>query len=358
MTGPVPDGPLHPLPAARRTGVAEHGLHAAHWADGAPARRTIGTHGGVVHRTVVELVIRQTTDAVPRARRFVVDSLADEPAAMREDVELVTSELVTNALLHGGAPVRLRVLRTADAVRLEVEDAGRQAPVPLQPSADAMTGRGLALVAALSTAWGVERGRDGGKVVWAEVGGSPDAPAAAPVLDIAALLDEWADDEPAEERFPVELGAVPTDLLLAAKSHIDNLVREFTLAASAASAPGAAQLPPALADLVQTVVHGFDDARGQIKAQAAASAARGEPETHLRLMLPATAADAGEEYLRALDEADRYARRARLLTLETPPLHRTFRRWYVHALVDQLRAASAGRPPPPVPRFAEQTEAT
>ena len=74
----------------------------------------------------------------------------------------------------------------------------------------------------------------------------------------------------------------------------------------------------------------------------------------LELSLPPEAADAGVAYLRALDEADAYCRAARLLTLETPPQHRVFRRWYVGAIVDQLRAASAGLPAPPPETFEER----
>jgi GAF domain-containing protein len=49
---------------------------------------------------------------------------------------------------------------------------------------------------------------------------------------------------------------------------------------------------------------------------------------------------------------DDYARAARLLTLETPPQHRVFRRWYVETIVAQLRAATDG--PPAVPQSFEQ----
>src|SRR5207302_1269019 len=86
-------------------------------------------------------------------------------------------------------------------------------------------------------------------------------------------------------------------------------------------------------------------------------AARNEASTELRLTLPASAADAGERYLAALDEADRYARGARLLTLETPPVHRVFREWYVGALVDQLRAVAAGAPPAPIMTFPQRLAA-
>src|SRR5687767_12621375 len=80
----------------------------------------------------------------------------------------------------------------------------------------------------------------------------------------------------------------------------------------------------------------------------------GAPRTALRVALPLSAVEAGGEYLAALDVADSYARDARLLTLETPPAHRVFRRWYVGALVDQVRAAAAGEPAPPVQTFEQR----
>ena len=144
----------------------------------------------------------------------------------------------------------------------------------------------------------------------------------------------------------VELGEVPTDLLIAAKEHVDNLVREFTLAASGAAAGTTASVPPHLARLMETVVHRFALPRRLIKEQAIA--ARRLRRSHVRLVLtvPVESADAGSEYLEALDEADSWCRAARLLTLETPPQHRIFRRWYVEELIAQLRAAAAGAPSP------------
>jgi serine phosphatase RsbU (regulator of sigma subunit)/anti-sigma regulatory factor (Ser/Thr protein kinase) len=311
--------------------------------------------------TVDELALDAASDAVPRARRFTVEALCAAAPELRDDAELVVAELVTNALLHGSPPITLRVHRRPDAVRIEVDDHGPRPPIVVRGGHDAMTGRGLTLVGRLSRAWGVEPCSAGGKTVWADLGRGlltgdldtrePDG------LDIDALLAEWGDGEPSEPLFTVELGAVPTELLIAAKAHIDNLVREFILAESAAGAPGAPGLSRELRAMVQTVVHGFADARAQIKQQAVAAAARGDRHTHLRLTLAAGAADAGERYLAALDEADRYARAARLLTLETPPVHRLFREWYVHALVDQLRRRAAGEDAGPVPTFQERLQA-
>jgi GAF domain-containing protein len=77
----------------------------------------------------------------------------------------------------------------------------------------------------------------------------------------------------------------------------------------------------------------------------AESAAAGRDRTELVLRLAPSAGAAGHEYLAALDEVDAYARAARLLTLESAPEHRAFRRWYVTSLVEQLAAAARGTPP-------------
>jgi serine phosphatase RsbU (regulator of sigma subunit) len=214
-----------------------------------------------------------------------------------------------------------------------------------------MTGRGLALVAAVSAAWGVERGAGGGKTVWAEL--TPGAHELVEAVSAQALLDAWPDDDDSDDRrFTVVLGDVPTDLLIEAKAHIDNLVREFSLAGAAGDA-GDIDVPRPLANLIETVVNSFSDARDGIKRQALAAAARGEPRTRLILKLHGSAADAGEAYLAALDEADEYSRAARLLTLETPADHRLFRRWYVEAVVKQLRQLQAGGEPDDVVPFED-----
>jgi GAF domain-containing protein/anti-sigma regulatory factor (Ser/Thr protein kinase) len=299
-----------------------------------------------------QLRLGDEPDAVPRARAFVaaaIPRIAPASTDLVPDVELAVAELVTNALLHAGAPVLLRLLPILDGVRVEVQDSSPVAPVRAQVSSEAMTGRGLALVGALAPRWGVDRVPGGGKVVWCEVthtdafGGDDDFATGAE--DVEALLASWSDDLSGETRYTVHLGDVPTDLLLAAKAHVDNLVREFTLATGGALSGTTAVVPAHLSSLIETVVYRFSEARQAIKRQALGAAARGEERTQLTLVLSAEAAAAGHEYLAALDEADHYARAARLLTLETPPQHRLFRRWYVESLIEQLRRAINGEPP-------------
>ena len=331
--------------------MVEHAVQAGSTADG----------GSQVSAEAGELVLSGGLDDVPRSRGFVRRAMGSHLDAVTDDAALVVTELVTNALLHGGPPVRLRLQELPKGVRVEVADRGAELPVAPRRSSVAMTGRGLGLVSALSRSWGVDHDEQGGKVVWAELAGD-GAEGHDPLLpeqDLEQLLDASPDD--VEPLHVVELGAVPTDLLLEAKTHVDNLVREFTLEAAAADGSAAASgdgVPPALAWLVATVVHGFRGPRNAIERQALEAAERDEPEVHLSLALPASAAEAGERYLAALDEADRWAAGARLLTLETPPVHKVFRHWYVQALVDQLRALADGAAPPPVVPFPQRLAAS
>jgi serine/threonine-protein kinase RsbW len=81
-------------------------------------------------------------------------------------VELATSEVVTNALVHAEGEVALTVLVEDDFVRVEVADASPALPVAPRAPPDAISGRGMAIVEAVSDRWGVDELPDGGKLVW------------------------------------------------------------------------------------------------------------------------------------------------------------------------------------------------
>jgi serine phosphatase RsbU (regulator of sigma subunit) len=300
-----------------------------------------------VHRSQPALQADETK--IVRAARDVVARGAEalDRPDLADDASLVASELVTNAILHGGGCTGVDVRPAAGGLRVEIRDASRLPPLLGRASEEALTGRGLRLVASVAARWGADAEGDG-KVVWAELTGHAVTP---PVeRDAEQLLAMWDDSwdvGDGERRFRVDLDDVPTDLLLAAKSHVDNIVRELTLASAGAQAGQTQEVPEHLRSLVAAVVDRFAEARVAIKRQALAAARRGDARTGLVLELPLRAADAAEEYVRALDAVDAYCRAQRLLTLETPPQHQVFRRWYVEELVRQLRAAAAGRPVPP-----------
>ncbi len=81
---------------------------------------------------------------------------------------LLTSELVTNAVLYGGSDIVLRVALDADVVRVSVHDQSPAPPVQRPSGRDDSSGRGLALVELLSSTWGVAPNSHG-KEVWFEV---------------------------------------------------------------------------------------------------------------------------------------------------------------------------------------------
>jgi anti-sigma regulatory factor (Ser/Thr protein kinase) len=104
------------------------------------------------------------------ARRWLRDVLAG--SGVSDDthyaVELIVDELVTNATLHAGSPIRVQVDRLDARYRCLVHDECADGPYPrIIETADGY-GRGLRLVALLSVAWGVERNEDGTSV-WAEI---------------------------------------------------------------------------------------------------------------------------------------------------------------------------------------------
>jgi anti-sigma regulatory factor (Ser/Thr protein kinase) len=83
-----------------------------------------------------------------------------------EDVLLVVSELVTNALVHGAGAPELRIRGDTSHLRIEVGDDGADLPAPREPGP--ANGWGLHVVRLLSTGWGIDSA-GGGKVVWCEL---------------------------------------------------------------------------------------------------------------------------------------------------------------------------------------------
>ncbi|MCU1486814.1 MAG: Regulatory protein [Actinomycetia bacterium] len=104
------------------------------------------------------------------ARRFMEETLSRWACAdVLDVVNLLVSELVTNAVIHGGSEADVSVVLMPHALRVEVGDKDEFVPAPQGADDDwATSGRGLALVEAMSKAWGIEQVK-GGKVIWFEV---------------------------------------------------------------------------------------------------------------------------------------------------------------------------------------------
>lgn len=95
----------------------------------------------------------------------------------RDAIKLVTSELVTNALVHGGSPVSVGLYLDDGQLVLVVHDPSPRLPTPTTGSSNEESGRGLLLVDAFASRHGWSR-TEHGKKVWAAFDGlTPEQPA-------------------------------------------------------------------------------------------------------------------------------------------------------------------------------------
>ncbi|MCW2670401.1 MAG: hypothetical protein QOJ48_2484 [Frankiales bacterium] len=118
---------------------------------------------------VVVAVLPPRASSAAQARELVTaQCTAWGFASLCDDVALVVTELVANAVRHAGTDIEISVTAITDGVRLEVRDGSTR---PLRPRAALSSdegGRGLLLVDALSNRYGVV-GEPDGKRVWVEM---------------------------------------------------------------------------------------------------------------------------------------------------------------------------------------------
>jgi anti-sigma regulatory factor (Ser/Thr protein kinase) len=105
---------------------------------------------------------------VAAARGFVSETL-NRWGCRSPDVELLVSELATNAVLHARSEFKVSISLAGGTLRVEVVDRNSRLPTPVNVPPGAFSGRGLLLVEALSRSWGVQSHSDEGKALWFEV---------------------------------------------------------------------------------------------------------------------------------------------------------------------------------------------
>jgi anti-sigma regulatory factor (Ser/Thr protein kinase) len=292
------------------------------------------------------IALPRSPSSVATARRFIEARTAawsfPEPAT--DQLVLIGSELVTNAVLHARTELTLTLELRDDRVRISVKDRS-QAPATLRHyRPDALTGRGLGVVAALSDRWGVSTAADG-KVVWAELqanGGDhaaggpspPDlrgAPSAPPAATAGAR--------------PVRFPGVPVDGYLELQAHNDALFRELELISIELEGDDAARIAAPLAGLVDQLYRRFRGQRDSYRDVVAAAQAAGEPFVELETTASAAAASGARGYLELLEKADELCRAGVLLTPEPSPQVRALRHWFVDQLAAQVLDGAAPAPP-------------
>jgi anti-sigma regulatory factor (Ser/Thr protein kinase) len=145
--------------------------------DGAPQTQTLDAGDAMMPLTVhaVSAGVESSREAREFVRQTLYAPLVGEVVVT--DAVHIVSELVTNALLHGGcsaAPrTQVKLIAVGAALRIEVYDLSPVAPVLRIQSDGAEHGRGLAIVAALADRWGWEP-TSSGKCVWCELAVAPE----------------------------------------------------------------------------------------------------------------------------------------------------------------------------------------
>jgi len=163
---PVPLEAVHPVPLAARIGAGWLTL----------AAEMAGLARPVTLPRVATRTLGPGTGSVRTARDFTIATLQRWGTAERsQDIAIVVSELLTNALRHAvpasgePRPIRLGLLQPGSCVLCAVADPSQAAPVLQARGSFAETGRGLQIICALSDQWGFGPS-DPGKVVWAMFG--------------------------------------------------------------------------------------------------------------------------------------------------------------------------------------------
>ncbi|HUZ44879.1 MAG TPA: ATP-binding protein [Acidimicrobiales bacterium] len=272
--------------------------------------------------------------SVRSARNWVADVLSGQPKERSDAAVLLTSELVTNAVLYAAGPIRISVLVTSRHIRIEVCDSSSVVPLPKAYDAEALTGRGLDLVGSLSDAWGVDR-QDAGKAVWFEIGASPSGDQRP---DPASVPDVQGDDSPdAGGLVEVRILGLPPQAYLDSEQHNDALMREFALISRD---DRTSSLPRQLLELVAEIQLFFGAQVSASRAQIVAAVERGDQAVDLHIRMHPRNRSYVERSVALLTEADRYCREGDLLTLAASEEILRFRDWYLGQVLAQLDGAA------------------
>jgi anti-sigma regulatory factor (Ser/Thr protein kinase) len=291
-------------------------------------------------------------NAVRQARAWLKARLDDWSPDGVATVQLLVSELVTNAILHTDDVVEVTAERNGAGITVEVSDRSPTKPVVKRYEQDAATGRGLHLVEALADAWGV-RGDDARKSVWFRVvDGTPHSALATGATADWPALDSvsGSDDQLAVARgvsrgaeVRVCLRGLPVAVYLAAEEHHDALMREFGMLLRSHADRADANVTARLLELAEVLAKQFGVGNELRRAQVETARRAGVPTVDVEMLFPVGGAEQVVTVADQLDEVDGYCEEGQLLTPPSSASVKRFRRWYTEEVVRQLE----GRQPTP-----------
>ncbi|GAB1331870.1 SpoIIE family protein phosphatase [Streptomyces sennicomposti] len=261
---------------------------------------------------------------MPLARRFVRSALRGVAPEVVDTAELLTSELVTNAVLHARTEVEVRVWSHEGQVRVRVGDSRPDRPlVPREARPYAATGRGLAVVEELASSHGAHVG-EGRKTVWFELW--PKAP--------APPTSGWECVPMYGRTATVTLIDMPYIVFRAAQQHIDEMLRELMLTTRVEERAGVPSPELLIAGDVADVI-------SACMTSALEGTVIGGATVTLGIAFPLDAAPAVDTLRHVFERGDAAAQLGALLTLPAPPHVRSHYHWVLDQLVTQL----SGGPP-------------
>jgi GAF domain-containing protein/anti-sigma regulatory factor (Ser/Thr protein kinase) len=302
---------------------------------------------GTTRDGMATLHLEPVVESTPIARHWVAAHLRDLPSEVSGCAALLTSELVTNAVLHAGTPMCVTLHMLPNRIRVDVADGNPTFPSVKEYGREAATGRGLTLFNTLASDWGVQA-VDGGKIVWFEV--PVDYPVAPSNIsdgsfrfDLMGLTHpDLHGEQPESPIVAVRLIGIPVQLLQKASEEYEALFRELRLMKERAdSAPGAPQLPERLSVLVSEIGTRFNGLGPGMDDMWQEALDEKLDHFDWTLELRQTAVVACEFYDAMLDEADEFGLSARLLTLPASPTSVAVRRWFLSELIGQLHGKAA-----------------
>lgn len=277
-------------------------------------------------------------------RRAVEHTLGDLESFgdLIDDLTVAVSELVTNAVLHAGSQIRLRVKALPSRVRVEVFDGSPHLPRTIGAEGVAPTGRGLRLVAELVDRWGAEAEGEG-KMVWCEVSRGRDHEGTGLVVGGGG---------PGQDTVGVVLHNVPLLMHAAWQEAAAALLRELMLMDLVEDPESAVEAHSLASGVLSTCAEQIPEPDLGEDPSAIMLGAIDPLVTSERLVLevPRDAVGDFERLGRMLERATTFADYGEFLAVPTQPEIRAMRQWLCGEVARQV----AGEPPtpwsPPSPR--------
>ena len=288
------------------------------------------------------LHLEPVVESTPVARHWIAAHLRDLPAEVSSCAALLTSELVTNAVLHAATPMSVTLHTLPDRILIDVADGNPAFPSVKEYGKDAATGRGLTLFNALASNWGVQA-VEGGKIVWFELPVDfPVTPAHTSDgsfrFDLTGVTRPGLHSEPgATPDVSIRLLGTPVTLLQKSSEEYEALFRELRLMKERAdTSPDAPHLPERLGVLVSQIGTRFNGLGPGVDHMWQTAVDNHVEFFDWTLTLPQSAVVAIELYDTLLDEADEFGLAQRLLTLPASASSVAVRRWLLSELTGQL----------------------